>query len=90
MGDKQWEKLAALGGVAFVVLNIVGSVAQGAPPSSDDTNAEVLEWFVDKESGIKVAAIAAALSVVGLVWWFSKILRRKCAQQATSRTRPPS
>lgn len=76
MDDKQWEKLAALGGVAFVVLNIVGSIAQGAPPASGDTNDEVLEWFVDNDSGIKIAAFLGALSIIGLVWWFGSLWRR--------------
>ena len=76
MTDKKWEKLAALGGVAFVVLNIVGSIAQGAPPSSDDTNDEVLQWFVDKESGIKVAVLLGAISIIALLWWFGSLWRR--------------
>lgn len=32
----------------------------------------------------------SVVSSVGLVAWFSKILRRKCAQHATSHILPPS
>jgi hypothetical protein len=76
MDDKKWERAAAFGGVAFVVLNIVGSIAQGAPPASGDTNDEVLAWFVDKESGIKLMGFLGALSIIGLVWWFGSLWRR--------------
>lgn len=76
MDDKQWEKLAALGGVAFVVLNVVGAITQGAPPTSGDTNDEVLKWFADNDSGIKIAACLGALSIIGLVWWFGSLWRR--------------
>ena len=76
MNDRKWEKFAALGGVAFVVLNVAGTIAQGAPPSSDDTNDEVLKWFVDNESGIKVAAFLGALSIIALLWWFGSLWRR--------------
>src|SRR5260221_502996 len=33
MDDAKWEKYAALGGVAFVVLNVVGTPFTGAPPA---------------------------------------------------------
>ena len=86
MTDKKWEKLAALGGVAFVALNIVGAIAQGAPPSSDDTNAEVLQWFIDKESGIKVAVLLGAVSIIALLWWFGSLWRRmSCAESGNHR-----
>ena len=76
MDDKKWEKLAALGGVAFVVFNLVGVVGQGSPPTADDTNDEVLQWFVDNATGIKVAALMPGLSIIALVWWFGSLWRR--------------
>ena len=76
MDDKKWEKLAALGGVVFVVLNLVGIIAPGSPPSADDTNDEVLKWLVDNASGIKIAALMPGLSIIALVWWFGSLWRR--------------
>lgn len=84
MSDKKWEKYAALGGVLFVVLNVIGSIAMGSPPASDDSNAEVLEWFVDKESGIKLALFLGGLSVIGLLWWFGSLWRRMTAAEGGS------
>lgn len=76
MDDKKWEKLASLGGVIFVVLNLVGSISQGSPPSADDSNEEVLKWFVDNDSGVKLATLLGGLSVIALVWWFGSLWRR--------------
>jgi hypothetical protein len=76
MDDRKWEKLAAFGGVAFVALNVVASVIQGAPPAAGDTNDEVLKWYSDNKSGIKVAAFLSALSIIVLVWWFGSLWRR--------------
>lgn len=81
MNDRTWEKLAALGGVAFVVLNIVGSILQGAPPASGDTNEEVLDWFVDNDAGIKVSVLLGALSMIALIWWFGSLWRRMSAAE---------
>jgi hypothetical protein len=79
--DSKWEKLAALGGGAFVLLNVASSIVQGAPPASDDTNDEVLKWVVDNDSGIKAAGLLGALSIIGLVWWFGTLWRRMSAAE---------
>ena len=76
MDDKKWAKMAALGGVGFVILNVIGTILQGTPPSADDTSEKVLEWFVDKESGIRTAGWLGALSVILIVWWFGTLWRR--------------
>ena len=76
MDDKTWEKRAVLGGVIFVILNVVGTILQGAPPMKDDTNAEVLDWFTDKESGIRTAAFLGAISLIAISFWFGSLFRR--------------
>jgi uncharacterized protein DUF4386 len=76
MDDKLWEKLAALGGVAFVVLNVVGTIIQGEPPSPDDSGEKVLDWFVDHDTSIKFAAFLGGLSLIALAWWFGSLWRR--------------
>ena len=71
MDDKTMEKYGALAGIVFVVLNVIGSVLMGSPPASDDSDAKILEWFVDKESGIKTSAFLGALSVIFMFWFLS-------------------
>lgn len=84
MDDARWEKFAALGGVAFVVLNVAGSIAQGAPPASGDSNEDVLKWIADHDSGIKAASLLGALSIIALVWWFGSLWRRMSAAEKGS------
>ena len=76
MDDKKWEKRAVLGGVIFVILNVIGVILQGSLPMKDDTNAEVLEWFTDKESGIRTAAFLGAISLIAISFWFGSLWRR--------------
>lgn len=81
MDDRQWEKLGALGGIVFVVLNVIGGGAQGEPPSSGDTNDEVRQWFVDNASGIKLSGFLGALSGIAILWWFGTLWRRMSAAE---------
>lgn len=37
MSKRQWDRLAALGGVAFVVLYAVGTLLPGEPPKVEDS-----------------------------------------------------
>ncbi|MCE9623166.1 MAG: DUF4386 domain-containing protein [Actinomycetia bacterium] len=76
MDDKKWEKWAVLGGVGFVILNVVGVILQGTPPKKDDSNAKVLEWFTDQASGIRTSALLGALSLFVLLLWFGSLWRR--------------
>lgn len=76
MDDKKWEKWATLGGPIFVILGIVGAILQGALPMSGDTNDEVLDWLVDKESSIRTAAFLGALSLIAFAFWFGSLWRR--------------
>ncbi len=75
MDDKTMEKYGALAGIVFVVLNIIGSVLMGSPPASDDSDAKILEWFVDKDSGIKTSVFLGAISVIFMFWFLGTLWR---------------
>jgi hypothetical protein len=81
MDDVQWERYAALGGIAFVVLNVIGAFLPGAPPSTDDSAHKIGTYFADHSGGIKGAAILMGLGVIGLVWWFGSLWRRMAAAE---------
>jgi hypothetical protein len=76
MEDSKWERYAALGGVVFVVLNVVATFLPGTPPASDDSASEVAKYFRDNASGIKTGQILALFGTIGLVWWFGSLFRR--------------
>ncbi len=76
MDDQKWARFAALGGVAFVILNVVGGAVAGQPPAPDDSAAKITEWFVDHDSGIALSQLLGGLGSVGLVWWAGTLWRR--------------
>ena len=76
MDDSKWERYAAFGGVAFVVLNVVGAILTGEPPATDDSAAKIAEYFADKEGALKAALWLGGLGSVGLVWWSGSLWRR--------------
>ncbi|MEO8691899.1 MAG: hypothetical protein ABI658_00200 [Acidimicrobiales bacterium] len=76
MDDSKWEKYAALGGVAFVVLNIIGAALAGQPPAPDDSDEKIVEWFTDHTGGIQASQFLGLLSVIALLWWFGSLWRK--------------
>ncbi|MEO5839332.1 MAG: hypothetical protein ABIQ73_15305 [Acidimicrobiales bacterium] len=76
MDDTRWEKYAALGGVAFVVLNFVGAALAGKPPAPDDSDEKIAEWFADHTGGIQASQFLGLLSVIALLWWFGSLWRK--------------
>ena len=75
MEDSKWEKFAALGGVAFVVLNVVGAVGTGSPPDPGKPD-QVAKWFNDHAGAIKLSQFLGVLSVIALLWWFGSLWRK--------------
>ena len=76
MEDAKWEKYAALGGVAFVVLSVVGSFIAGSPPAPDDPAAEITEWFVDNPGAIQTSQFLNGLALIALIWWAGSLFRK--------------
>lgn len=84
MDDKKWEQFAALGGVLFVVANLVGAAASGEPPSPDGSAAEIAAWFTDSD-GILLSQALAGIGSIGLLWWAGSLWRRLSAAEGTPR-----
>jgi hypothetical protein len=75
MDDSRWERYAAVGGVAFVVLNVIGALLPGAPPAADDSAAEITRYFEEKAGSIQAAQIFLGIGLIGLLWWFGSLWR---------------
>jgi hypothetical protein len=75
MDGSKWERYAALGGIVFVVTNIVGAFLPGSPPSSDDSATEIAKYFSDHAGAIEVATLLLGIGVIGLLWWFGSLWR---------------
>lgn len=75
MDDAKWERYAALGGIWFVVLNVIGAFLPGAPPSTSDSVEKIAKYFSDHAGAIEVAVLLGGLGIVGLFWWFGSVWR---------------
>jgi hypothetical protein len=78
MEDAKWERYAALGGFAFVVLNVVGAFLPGAPPAIDDSVKKITAYFNDHADAIKAGQMLAGIGTIGLLWWLGSLWRMMC------------
>ena len=62
MENSRWERYGALGGVVFVVLDVIVAVLGGEPPAMDAGQAEIAGYFADKGP-----ALEAGLWLFGIV-----------------------
>ncbi len=65
------NRLAALTGVAFLLLAIISiAVGGGEPPDpTDDSAQEIIDFYVDKEDGVWIGAILQTLAAAALVFY---------------------
>jgi hypothetical protein len=75
MNEFKWERYAALGGIWFVVLSVVGALLPGAPPSTNDSVAKIAKYFSDHSGAIEAAQLLTGLAIIGLLWWFGSLWR---------------
>jgi hypothetical protein len=73
------NRLAALTGLAFVVLAVISGAIMGEPPDpSDDSVQEIVSFYQDNDSEIRISAIIGAIGLVALVFfaaYLGKVLR---------------
>lgn len=75
MEDERWERYAAVGGVVFVVLNVIGALLPGTPPAADDSAVKITKYFQDHTGAIEAAQVFLGVGVIGLLWWFGSLWR---------------
>jgi len=81
MEDAKWARYAALGGVWFVVLTLVGGLMAGAPPAMSASNDDILEYFTDNPDLVRTGAFLSGAAMIGLAWWFGSLWRRMSAAE---------
>jgi len=62
-------RLAALGGIVFLVLSFATFGMAPAPPAFDAPPADIVAWYADDGDGIRAIAVTFAFAVMGLVVW---------------------
>lgn len=76
MEDRQGERLAALGGVVFVVLDVAVAVLGGEPPASDAGRVEITRYLSGHRVGVEAGLWLFGLAAVALMWWMGSLWRR--------------
>ncbi|MGH9026966.1 MAG: hypothetical protein ACRDWD_12740, partial [Acidimicrobiia bacterium] len=69
------HKWAPLTGALSVILTVASFGIGGEPPDSDDSAAEVVEYFSDHDTQTVVAALVASLGAVALVFFGASLVR---------------
>lgn len=66
MREVSWGKLAAVAGILFVVLLIVGFGISGDVPATDASDAEHVEWWSDSGNQTRMIAAGYLITLSGL------------------------
>lgn len=82
MEDSVWERYGALGGVVFVVLDVIVAVLGGEPPATDASRSEVVSYFADNGPAIQAGLWLFGLASMALIWWFGSLWRRMVRSEA--------
>jgi hypothetical protein len=69
-----WDRLAALGGVFFVVLFIVGTLLPGSPPTVDDSAEDVVAFFTDNRGAFLTGTLLLGLGVLAMIWFVASVI----------------
>lgn len=89
MNRYRWEQIAALGGIAFVVLQVVAQAliqVGGAEPAFDADAAEIMQFFQDRDTRLfGLGDYISTLSVIPFIWFLGALwaaLRRAAEEYA--------
>jgi hypothetical protein len=75
MDEARWARYAALGGIWFVVLNVIGAFLPGSPPKTTDSALKIAKYFHDHHRAIEIGTLLLGLGLIGLFWWFGSLWR---------------
>jgi hypothetical protein len=62
------ERLGALAGVGFIVLNLIANFIVGSPPKFDDSPAEIASFFQDHHRSVIVGVILTGIASPLFAW----------------------
>jgi hypothetical protein len=80
------NRMAALGGIAFIVLIVVTALSSGSMPNVDDSPATIARYFADHHKRIAVGAVLSGIAAPLYVWLFAALCRgmRRAGARALS------
>ncbi len=63
------DRLAALTGVGFIVLLIVGGIVAGQPPDAGDSVQDIANYYRDNKDSIEIGSFIGVAAVLLLIWF---------------------
>jgi hypothetical protein len=72
------NRLAALTGLAFVVLAVISAIIMGEPPDPDDPPLKIIAFYKDNDTELWISAFLTALAATALVFfagYLGRVLR---------------
>jgi hypothetical protein len=77
MSDSTWRKIGAVGGIAFIVLQMAGQLlfqSGGAEPAFNAPAAEILEFFQAKDAVLfEFGGFLTSLSFIAFLWFLGSL-----------------
>ena len=73
MDTRQWDRLAAATGIAFVVMQIATGVFMGDTPDFDAGPREIRNYFIDDGGAILAVTMINAFSAFFFVWFLGSL-----------------
>jgi hypothetical protein len=73
MEEKAWERYGAIGGIAFVVLLLIGTFMVPSPPKVDDGSLKIAKYFLDHPNRLLASQMVGAFAVLPFVWFVSHL-----------------
>jgi hypothetical protein len=72
------NRLAALTGLAFIVLAVIGAIIMGEPPDQDDSPLKIIAFYKNNDTELWISAFLTVLAATALVFfagYLGKVLR---------------
>ncbi|MEX1046670.1 MAG: hypothetical protein WD757_04685 [Actinomycetota bacterium] len=73
MAERQWERVAAMSGVAFVVTVVMSLALTGPPPTFDKPIEEIASYYDQHRSGIAYGGYLNGLAIIFGLWFLGSL-----------------
>src|SRR4051794_26262216 len=73
MSERQWERLGAAAGVAFVVAVLVSVFMVPTPPHLNDTAQQIRAYYLDHTNALLASGLVGMAAAVFFVWFIGHL-----------------
>ena len=76
MDEDRWARLAAVSGVAFVILVVVSGFVAGSPPKPSDSALKIFHYYANHRGSVQFGSFLGGLAVIPGLLWVTALWRR--------------